>query len=158
MGSFEEANGETRRRIRKGGLLPKQQMFAKNLAEGMPGKDAYQKAYGCSVETAKVNSWKLSQRPEVVAEVRRLSKEIGVRNKVTQDEIIENLRKARETAFEDGKLNEAIRATVALGQYLGMFNQKVDINMREGNPFRTGDDEKDRERLAKIGGLLRPKR
>ena len=153
MADLEDAKEGIRERIINRQLMPNQQKFCQFMAEGYPQAKAYIMAYGSSPAAAKTNSYKLLQKPEVRMMIAKLKEEIGRRNQVTQDEIIENLRTIRDAACTNGKYDAAARATVALGQYLGMFREKVDVNLREQNPFKSGTAEETKERLRRVAGL-----
>lgn len=152
MSDIKDAQAGLRKRILNGQLMPAQEKFCRLMAEGLSQTKAYVAAYGVTPQSAKVSAYRLLQKPEIRMAVARFKEEIGRRNQVTQDEIIEHLRKIRDEAFEQGKFDAAARATVALGQYLGMFREKVDVNMRDHNPFKVGTAEETKDRLKMIAG------
>lgn len=118
--------------------------------------NAYLAAYpGCSKETAKANSYRLLQKPEIQEWTHTYKAEAGARNNVTVDEIIANLRDARDKAMAVGKFADAIKASTALGDYLGIFNSKakIEVNMTDNNPYKVGSEDETKRRLARIAGL-----
>ena len=84
---------------------------------GLSKEKAYKLAYPeAKKTTARTNVYKILKKPNVRARWDQMLKEAGKRNDVHVDEIVKNLRKARDLAMAEGKYGDVIRATELLGK------------------------------------------
>lgn len=135
--------------------LPRQKKFLRLVAEGESPTQAYKKVYAPgNPRTARSNSHKLINRPDMQRWLQQYRAEAGQRADVTIDEVIYNLRRARDEAFNLGKYNDAIRASELLGKYIKMFDGKV--TLEEENPFNRQEHRKRMNKLAKAAGKVVP--
>jgi|ETNvirnome_2_300_1030623.scaffolds.fasta_scaffold00784_4 hypothetical protein len=137
-------------------VSPPQEKYLNGIIQGLSPTNAYRAAYPtCKKDSAKNNAYRSLKLPYMKKRLAQLRVEAGKRNEVTINEVIYNLRRARDEAFAEGRLGEAIRATELLGKYLCMFNQTIDMNLSQRNPFipTVGDGRNTSiARLKMLGG------
>lgn len=150
----EEARQKSRaaRRAKRTEPNPKQKRFLRYVAMGHPAVEAYQRVYKhASLVSVRGYVYKLLRRPHIKEYLETLRTEIGRRNSVEEDEIVSNLRRARNEAFEAGNLTAAIRATEALAKFT---LEKAAVRDTPQNPFqdlRTQSTIKKISRLRIVG-------
>lgn len=131
-------------------LSEKQRQFIRLVAEGETKVEAYLKTYGSKKTTAKNNAYKIFQKQAAKDYYEQCLREAGKRHDVTMDEIIHNLRRARDEAFSEGRLSDAIRATEQLGAFADLKprGDRAAITLT-ANPFA----RQSQTRIAMIAGI-----
>lgn len=113
------------------GLTPKQENFARNVADGMSLSDAYRAAYDAenmSNEAIHTNAYKLGQHAQVATRVNALAaekvREIAEKGEKDRDKVVSLLRKF---AVDDNRPDHVrLRALELLGKTCGAFVDVID--------------------------------
>ena len=133
----------------EGRLSPRQEQFSRNMATMTMTQSEAARQAGYKEKNCAVTASRLMQQDRIKLRIAQLMKEGGVRNDVSIDEIIANLRKARDEAFAANQFSAGIRATELLGKYLGLFSEKVAISRNEVL------GAKDLTRLSRIASITK---
>ena len=81
---------------------------------------------GYSPRSAHQIGYENLRKPEIQERLGKLQEETARRNEVTLDEIINDLRRLRDEAFETGSYGAAARAIELLGKTIGAYRDRVD--------------------------------
>jgi len=82
------------------------------------------KRAGYSQKTAYAQGHALLKKPEIQAVIERLSMKRQKRTELTQDMVIEQLRRCERQSVKAKQFSAAIRANELLGKHLGMFEER----------------------------------
>jgi len=106
-------------------LTPKQERFvAEYLVELNAKKAAIQAGY--SAKTAEQQGYQLLQHPLVSEAIKNARTKLSIRTGVTQDDVIEGLKKEAQNEGEGSSAAARVSAWNLLGKHLGMFKEKIE--------------------------------
>lgn len=128
-------------------LNPKQRKFAELMTSGKYTQAKAAELAGYSGADLSSTGSRLMKNPTIKAYVESKLILAGERNEVSIDEQIAWLRKIREQAFANGDMGNAARATEALGRFIGMFDQKINMNVTRAD---SGHSTESLNRIAKL--------
>ena len=121
-------------------LTPFQRRYCEYRAKGLKRVDAIQKA-GSKAKTREAMSqigYTLEETNPIVAEyIEYLQTSIAVIAMVSENEIVDNLRRIVQTAIENDKLADATKATELLGNMIGAFASKNQKNSSAGGQVKS---------------------
>ena len=114
------------------GLTPRQDLFARLVAEGKSQADAYREAYPKSQKWTDRAVWvkasALANSDKVAVRVSNLRQEAQERSVLTLETHLNELELLREMAKEQGNLNAAIQAEISRGKATGLYVTKVEVD------------------------------
>jgi phage terminase small subunit len=112
-------------------MTPKQQRFAEEYLIDLNATQAAIRA-GYSRKTAASIGERLLRNVEIQQAIvegqRRLSETTGR----AADDVLRDIRQATKDAWEEGDLRIVLKGLEMEGRHLGMFNDKVSVNVTEG--------------------------
>lgn len=114
------------------GLTPRQDLFARLVAEGKSQADAYREAYPKSQKWTDKAVWNrssaLAANSEVLGRVSEFRQSAAEKTQITLESHLKELERLRKMAEEQGNVNAAIQAEVARGKHSGVVAAtKVDV-------------------------------
>lgn len=120
-------------------LNPKQTRF---VAEYLIDSNATQAAIraGYSKRTAYSIGAENLKKPEIAAAIAAGSSQIAGRLDITAEKVLRDIEDVRKKATEAGVYASAIRASELQGKSIGMFEDKLNVRLRN-DPSTLGDDE-----------------
>ena len=121
------------------GLNPKQTRF---VAEYLKDLNATQAAIrsGYSAKTAEQIGSRLLRNVGVAVAVAKGQSRVAERLELSAEIVLRNLEKARAEAMAAGQFSAAIRAAELQGKHIGMFEDKLNVRLRN-DPNALADDE-----------------
>lgn len=139
--------------VKKGTLTPKQKAFCETyvLNHGNATAAARQAGYNSEDNALSVVAFENLRKPNLIAEIERLRKEIGQEFIVSAEEIVGGLREVAKRALEaeevfdrDGSatgvfqsdLSAANRALELLGKTVGLFVDRRELSGANGEPLQ----------------------
>jgi len=120
-------------------LNPKQTRF---VAEYLIDSNATQAAIraGYSEKTAAVIGCENLTKPNIAAAIAAGTAKIADRLDITAEKVLRDIEDVRKKATEAGVYASAIRASELQGKSIGMFEDKLNVRLRN-DPSTLGDDE-----------------
>lgn len=105
-------------------LTPKQEAFAQAVASGKNQSDAYRMAYrvreGTTAESINQSASRVMANVNVSSRVEELREPIVQKVRMTLEGHLEDLKRLRDMAAENGQLGSAITAEIARGKAAGV--------------------------------------
>lgn len=132
-------------------IKPQHETFLQIIANAEKSPtDAYQEVFpNSNRKTARNQAHKLLKSPLIRERMAEILQEIGKRSEVSENEVIFNLRKARDMAFAEGKYSDAIKATELLAKYIGFFDAHIEDGKKK-NPFEQDNYFKNVQKITKF--------
>lgn len=115
-------------------LTQKQERFCAEYVKCGNAAEAYRSAYKC--EKMKPESvWSLASRlmsnVKVMSRVQELRDAAAKEAQVTLEGHLEDLRRLRDIAVEEGQLSAAITAEISRGKAVGLYTDKVQADVKQ---------------------------
>ena len=111
-------------------LTPKQEAFAQAYVETGNASEAYRKAYprakNWKPESVHRKAHELLSNVKIVSRVDELKAEHRKRHEITVDDLVEDLRRIRESAEADGQLAVARQSVMDTAKLLGLVVDKAE--------------------------------
>jgi len=107
-------------------LTPKQEAFARNVAEGDTYAQAYRQAYDAenmSKSTIRVEASRLASDPNVSLMVMELQEAANVQTQYTIEKAMRELEEARLMAMKEGQVSSAVSAIEKKAKLNGLFEK-----------------------------------
>lgn len=118
-------------------LTPKQEKFCTEFVQCGNAAEAYRRAYSAGKmkpETVWSNASRLLDDSKVTARVEELREAAAREAQVTLEGHLNDLRRLRDLAVEEGQLSAAITAEVSRGKAAGLYTVKQELSGPDGGP------------------------
>lgn len=126
---------------------PRWEQFASAVASGLTPSESYI-SLGYSAKTAQKSASRLSKVPQVksrIEELLRLSAQSAVQaGWLNRQFVLNGLKKSFDRAMELDKLSDANTSLKMMGQELGMFTERHDVTVWDGDPTKLDDKQLDK--------------
>lgn len=122
-------------------LTPKQEAFALAYIETGSASEAYRRAYCADEmkpETLNKRASELLAHGGVAGRIESLRAPVREAVQLTLKQHLEDLKRLRDLAEQDGKYGPAIQAEVARGKAAGLYVEKQEITGKDGSPLISG--------------------
>jgi len=157
MGDFtkemrDKSIAEKKRRQAAGELNERQQLFCEEFLnpENKFSITAAYIAAGYSHKSASTNAYELYNKPHIQAQIARLKSKRVQRQEVTVSRVVEDLLRIARKAEKEGMFAPATRALELVGKHIGMFHEKIDMEINYDAKGDTPEIDREIERLLKI--------
>lgn len=138
-------------RALSGKLDPRQEKFCQAMATGNRSQEAAAIEAGYAPKSAQSQASRLMRQPHIDNRIRQIVREAGLRNEVSQDEVISWLRKVRDTAYQNNQLAVARQASVDLAKFLGNYKERFALELDVPFSPSSDADKKRMEQLSNFG-------
>ncbi len=126
----------------KGGLTPKQEVFAQRVADGMSQADAYRNAFNVKEttkpETCQSNASRLMTNALVLARVKELQEKLASKHLWTREKSVEALKKAMLIAEGRENSTGVVAAVKELNAMHGFNLSKIEVTGKDGESLNNG--------------------
>lgn len=110
-------------------LSEQQREFCRLVVRGLPGSEAYRKAYGCGEKSAESGASRLLRNAKVQEELSRLRGCADRRAVMDRQERMERLSKAAEDCQREGKYGDMVRNIAELNKMDGAYEpEKLEVS------------------------------
>lgn len=110
-------------------LSEQQREFCRLVVRGLPGSEAYRKAYGCGEKSAESGASRLLRNAKVQEEIARLRSAADRRAVMDRQERMERLSKAAEDCQREGKYGDMVRNIAELNRMDGAYEpEKLEVS------------------------------
>lgn len=110
-------------------LNEQQREFCRLVVRGLPGSEAYRKAYGCGEKSAESGASRLLRNAKVQEELSRLRGCADRRAVMDRQERMERLSKAAEDCQREGKYGDMVRNIAELNKMDGAYEpEKLEVS------------------------------
>ena len=107
-------------------------------------------AAGYSHKSASTNAYELYNKPHIQAEIMRLKSKRLKHQEVSVSRVVEDLLRIARKAEKEGMFAPATRALELVGKHIGMFHEKIDMEINYDAKGDTPEIDREIERLLKI--------
>ena len=141
----------------KGGLTPKQEMFAQEVASGKSQADAYRTAYnvkqGTKPDSIHQRASSLMANVKIASRVNEIREPVVKKAQITLETHLERLNELSVAAEEAGQFGPAISAEISRGKASGLYTEKVDMtaNVTTSGVLRVPETPTESDWLVKNG-------
>lgn len=139
-------------------LTDKQMKFVDEYMIDMNATQAYLRAgYRCTEEAARVSASKLLTNPNIVGEIATRQEKLQEKTELTAEWVLNELADNHRVAKAAGDLNPSNKALELIGKHIGMFTDKVKMDVSGGmnNTVQDLTGLSPEERRARIDELNR---
>ena len=115
-------------------LTAKQEKFCTEFVQCGNASEAYRRAYSAGnmkPETVWSNASRLLDDSKVGARVRELQEAAAQKAQVTLEGHLEDLRRLRDMAVENGQFSAAITAEISRGKAVGLYTERVQADVKQ---------------------------
>jgi phage terminase small subunit len=115
-------------------LTQKQEDFCLAVVEGLNASEAYRRSYcadGMKPETVNRKAKALIDDGKIAARIAELREPAVKSAQVTLEQHLNDLRRLRDMAEDEGKYGPAIQAEIARGKASGLYVDKLDLNVTD---------------------------
>jgi phage terminase small subunit len=133
-------------------LTGKQTLFVSEYLVDLNATQAAIRA-GYGARSARVNAYRVLQKPEVAEAIRRAVEARAERLQLSSEDVLRSIVDIRGKAVTGGKLTQALRANELLGRHLKLFTDRVEHSGPEGGAVEFSDIELSNRLLTLIATL-----
>lgn len=148
----DDSIAEKRRRAAMGEMNERQRLFCEEFLNP-DNKFSITAAYiaaGYSHKSASTNAYELYNKSHIQAEIARLKSKRMQRQEITVSRVVEDLLRIARKAEKEGMFAPATRALELVGKHIGMFHEKIDMEINYDAKGDTPEIDREIERLLKI--------
>lgn len=148
----DDSIAEKQRRKAMGEMNERQRLFCEEFLnpENKFSITAAYIAAGYSYKSASTNAYELYNKPHIQAEIARLKSKRMQRQEITVSRVVEDLLRIARKAEKEGMFAPATRALELVGKHIGMFHEKIDMEINYDAKGDTPEIDREIERLLKI--------
>jgi phage terminase small subunit len=121
-------------------LTGKQTLFVSEYLVDLNATQAAIRA-GYGVRSARVNAYRVLQKPEVAEAIRLAVEARAERLQLSSEDVLRSIVDIRGKAVTGGKLTQALRANELLGRHLKLFTDRVEHSGPDGGAIEFSDIE-----------------
>lgn len=149
---YDAKIAEEKRRAAMGEMNERQRQFCLEFLNP-ENKFSIAAAYiaaGYSYKSASTNAHELYNKPQIQAEIMRLKSKRSRGQEVTMSRVVEDLLRIARKAEKACAYAPATRALELVGKHIGMFHEKIDMEINYDAKGDTPEIDREIERLLKI--------